>query len=112
MIQNQYDHLDNIIQIKEFLHFYNISRGEFFDSQISVEDCRGNVILVDSCKCYINYNDQYNRFDINVYWTYNDAEMKRNKIKGLYNSRYYKIRFEESNLVIEVDRRFIVIKIE
>lgn len=112
MIQNQYDHLDNVRQIKEFLHFHNILRGKFFDSQISVEDCYGNMILVDSCQCYICYNDQRNQFDINVYWNYNEAEMKRNKIKGLYNSRYYKMRFDESNLVIEVDKRSIVIKIE
>ena len=110
MIQQSYDHLDNVKQVNEFLNYHNILRGNFFDSQISVEDFQGNTSLACSCQCNAFYNDKYNRYDINIFWDYTKSELDRLKLKGIYNSRNYKIQFVESNLIIETDNRYIVIK--
>ena len=110
MIREEYNHLDNVRQVKAFMEYHKIAYGEFFESQISVEDKQGKLIFPDSCYCYIAYNHKYDRYDVQIYWTYGKETLKSQKLKGIYNSRNYKITFEDSNLVIEIDKRFIVIK--
>lgn len=110
MIQDEYNHLDNVRQVNAFMEHHKISQGGFFESQVSVEDNRGTILFADSCQCYIAYNQKANRYEIQIYWTYSKEILKRKKLKGIYNSRNYKITFDDSNLVIEIDKRFIAIK--
>ena len=110
MLKDEYNHLDNVRQVNAFIDHHNIPRGSFFDTQISVEDCRGNIVFANSCQCYISYNHKSDRYDVNIYWNESKAVLKRQKLNGIYNTRNYKMHFEESNLVIEIDKRFIVIK--
>lgn len=109
-MQDEYNHLDNVRQVKAFMERHKIAQGEFFDSQVSVEDNRGTILFAASCQCYIAYNQKANRYDIQIYWKDDKEILKRKKLKGIYNSRNYKITFEDANLVIKIDKRFIVIK--
>lgn len=110
MIQEEYTHLDNVRQVNAFIERHNIPYGSFFDTQISVEDCRGITVLANSCQCCISYNHKFDRYDVYIYWNESNEVLKRQKLNGIYNTRNYKMHFEESNLVIEIDKRFIVIK--
>lgn len=110
MIQEEYSHIDNVRQVKAFMEYHKIAQGEFFESQVSVEDNRGTILFADSCQCYIAYNQKANRYEIQIYWTYGKETLKRQKLNGIYNSRNYKIAFEDLKLVIEIDKRFIAIK--
>ena len=110
MIQEEYSHLDNVRQVNAFIDYHNISRGSFFDAQISVEDCQGNIGFANSCQCYISYNHKFDRYDVNIYWNESKEVLKRQNLNGIYNTRNYKMQFKELNLVIETSKRFIVIK--
>lgn len=110
MIQEEYTHLDNVRQVNAFIDHHNIPRVNFFDAQISVEDKRGTILFADSCQCCIAYNQKANRYEIQIYWTYGKEDLKRQELIGIYNSRNYKITFEDSNLFIEIDKRYIIIK--
>ena len=109
MIQKEYDHLDNVRQVNAFMEYHNISRGSFFDSQILVEACRGVAAFANSCQCYVSYNHKFNQYDVSIYWNERKEVLKKQKLNGIYNTQNSKMQFEDSNLVIEIDKRFIVI---
>ena len=111
MVQEEHNHLDNVRQVKAFMEYHKLSQGELFESQVFVEDNRGIILFAESCQCYIAYNQKSNRYEIQIYWSDDKETLKKQKLKGIYNSRNYKIAFEDSKLVVEIDKRFIAIKL-
>ncbi len=99
----------SICAINNFKGVYKLSDGKRLQVQIDVKNELGELICSDICECYLAYQSEYNQYTVNIFWQYNDEQLKNLGLYTCYNTNFQEMFLEEQTLTIRTNDRVILI---